>query len=197
MRTEYWMRTKDTSHLNPEQSQNRFKILELLHRYWKNEIFPINTTHKQKIPQIRDQKGTMCAVAYVMYHSRQQNLISNIAQTNNNVLIDDVPDCHELIDSLKHNGISKKEAAKIQPSYDPGPYNLIDPVIRVITIALSIAGLAIITSFYWAWTQNTSNLTKQQTMIAVVLGIIALGGGGFGLFYQFYILTFLDYFCCF
>ena len=82
MNTEYWMRVKNTSHLDSEQSQNRLKILKLLHKYWGNGKFPTNTSHKQKVPQIEDQKGTMCAVAYIMHHSGQQNLVSSLAQNN-------------------------------------------------------------------------------------------------------------------
>ena len=102
----------DASYIRFQQLQNRFKILDPLYKCWKDESFPINTTHKRKIPQIMDQSSTMYAVAYVMYNSGQQNLISYLAQNNNYVLIDDVPDSHALIDSLKQSGISNKKLQK-------------------------------------------------------------------------------------
>ena len=187
MRTEYWMKTKDLSNLDSEQLQNRFKILDLLHKYWKNETFPINTTHKQKISQIRDNKGTMCAVAYVMHHSGQQNLVSHLAQNNNYVLVDDVPDNHDLIDSLKHNGISKKEAARIQPSYSChatiGPIHAGEPIVEFLGIILSIVGLATALSFYWGLNHVLYNIDKKTITIVMILGIV-VSGGGFGMIYQ-------------
>ena len=109
MRTEYSLRLQNTDHLNNLQKQSRLRILDLLHKYWKNEEFPINTTHKQKIPQIKDKNGTLCAVAYVLHNSDQQKLVNEIAQKNNYVHIDDVPNNHPLIYSLNENGISKKK----------------------------------------------------------------------------------------
>ena len=159
----------------------------MLHKYWKTESFPINTTHRQKIPQIRDQKGTMCAVAYVMHHSGEQHLVSNLAQNNNYVLIDDVPDNHSLIDSLRHNGISKKEAAKIQPSYSChatiGQIHAGEPIVEFLGIILSIAGLATSLSFYWGLNHVLYNINKKAIMIVIVLGVVA-SGGGFGMIYQ-------------
>lgn len=181
------MRIKDTSHLDSKQLQNRFKILDLLHKYWKKEVFPINTTHKQKIPQIQDQKGTMCAMAYVLHNSGQQNLVSNLAQNNNYVLMNDVPDNHELVDLLKQNGISKKEAAKIQPSYSChatiGAIHTGEPVFEFLGIILSIAGLATVLSFYWGLNHVLYNIDKRTVMTVIILGIVVTGGG-FGTIYQ-------------
>ncbi len=181
------MRAKDLPHLDSEQLQNRFKILDLLHKYWKNETFPINTTHKQKVPQIKDQKGTMCAVAYIMHNSGQQNLISNLAQNNNYVLIDEVPVNHDLINSLKHNGISKKEAARIQPAYSCqatiGPMHSGEPIVELFGIILSIVGLATVASFYLGLNYTFYNINKKTVRNVIIIGII-ITSGGFGMTYQ-------------
>jgi len=186
MRTEYWMRTKDTSHLGSNQKQNRIRVLQILNKYWKNEEFPINSTHKQKIPQIKDKTGTMCALAYIMHNSGESFLVEDLAQNNNYVLVNDVPDDHHLIDVITNKGISKKEAAKIQPSYSCHAMvggNTGDPVVELLGIILSIVGVAIALSFYGVLNHVSYNIDKKTVRIVIILGIV-VAGGGFGMTYQ-------------
>ena len=180
IRAEYWMRTKDTSMLNQTQKKNRSAALRLLHNYWKSESFPINMTHREKIPQIRDQKGTMCAVAHILHHSGQQMHVNNLAQSNNHVLIDDVPDDHELADLLARNGVSKKEASKIQPGYlCQAPFG--DPIAELFGAMLSIIGPAMAVSF-WGLNRKLHNFGKNTIRTTVSLGIV-MTLGGFGILY--------------
>lgn len=191
MVTEYWMRSRDTSHLDPRRLQNRLRAMDLLHRYWRGEAFPVNTTHRERIPKIMDQRGTMCAVAYVMYHSGQQGLVSRLAQGSNHVWIGSIPNSHVLVDQLGRSGISKKEAAKIQPSYAPippcnaimGPIHTADPIVEFLGVVLSIAGLAVALSFYRGL-DHLSHYDKRTIISVIVLGIVA-AGGGLGMLYQY------------
>ena len=97
------------------------------------------------------------------------------------------PDNHDLIYSLKQNGISKKEAAKIQPSYSChatiGSIRAGDPLVEFLGIVLSIAGLATILSFCWGLNHVLYNTNKRNIMVVILVGI-AVTGGGFGTVYQ-------------
>lgn len=117
MRTEYWIKNQDTSYLNYSEKQNRIQTLKFLRKYWKKEQFPLNTTYAKRIPQIKDAKGTMCALAYILHNSGEQSTVKDLARNNNYVLVNDVPDDHNLMGIIAEKGISKREAAKIQPSY--------------------------------------------------------------------------------
>ena len=118
MNVEQELRQADVSHLDKELKENRAKMIQLLNQYWKREEFPKNTTHKTKIPQIKDKDGTPCAVAYIIDHSGNGKLVNHLASQNNLVYVEDVHD-GPLLDWLKKSGITKQEAAKIQPDYMP------------------------------------------------------------------------------
>ncbi len=120
MNTEQELRNADVSHLDYKLKENRAKMIQSLNQYWKKEEFPKNTTHKVRIPQIKDKDGTPCALAYMIENSGNCKLVSQLATQNNLVSVEDV---HEgpLLDWLKKSGITKQEAAKIQPTYQPPP----------------------------------------------------------------------------
>jgi hypothetical protein len=172
---------QNVTNLSYSQRQNRLQCIKILRKYWEDEQFPINTTHRKKIPQIRDQKGTLCALAYILHNSGECSLVEDLAQNNNFVLVNDVPDDHYLIDVITNNGISKNEAAKIQPSYSchavVGPTQTGEPVVELVGIVLSIVGLITALSFYWGLNHVLFNIDKRTIMIVIFLGIAATGGG--------------------
>src|SRR3989442_11052213 len=116
MTAEQELRHADVSHLDEKLRENRARMIHQLNQYWKKEEFPKNTTHKIKIPQIKDKDGTLCAVAYMIKQSGNGKLVSQLASQNNLVYIEDVHD-GPLLDWLKKSGITKQEASKIQPEY--------------------------------------------------------------------------------
>ena len=188
MRTEYWMihNTRHGSHL---QNQNRTQILKILKRYWKNERFPINTTHAKKIPQIKDQKGTMCALAYILHNSGERSLVEDLARNNNYALVNDIPDDHPLMDAIATRGISKKEAAKIQPNYACnvmlGKIQAEEPIIAFFGIILSIVGLSIALSFFWGLNHVSYNISRKTIILIIILGMgVAIIGFGTTMTYQ-------------
>lgn len=136
MTAEQELRSVDTSHLNDELNGNRRRMLALLNEYWKKEEFPINTDYKIRTPQIRDRYGTPCAMAYLLERSGHTELVNLLASQNNLVYIDDVKN-GPLISWLERFGVSKQEAARIQPQYDPG-YGEVLGIIAMIIIAAAI-----------------------------------------------------------
>ena len=176
MRTEFWMRNRKTSHLEPNQKSNRSKVLGLLREYWKKGEFPINTTHKKKIPQIKDQNGTLCALAYILQNLGKQQLVKEIAQQNNYVYVDDVPDKHPLNYAIKENGFTKKEAAEIQPFYCncellANQSLIFGSASSFISAIIAIAGLAMSVVVYRFSARNFQRF-------AIIFGIIGISIGG-------------------
>ncbi|OLE39284.1 MAG: hypothetical protein AUF74_02150 [Thaumarchaeota archaeon 13_1_20CM_2_38_5] len=81
MNTEQELRNADVSHLDYKLKENRAKMIQSLNQYWKKEEFPKNTTHKVRIPQIKDKDGTPCALAYMIENSGNCKLVSQLAKT--------------------------------------------------------------------------------------------------------------------
>lgn len=138
MIAEQELRCADISHLSDELKGHRRRMLELLDEYWKKEEFPINTDYNIKTPQIRDRYGTPCAMAHLMELSGHAELVNLLATQNNLVYIDDVKD-GPLISWLERFGLSKQEAARIQPGYGPSPW----PVLIIIAIATIAAAIGL------------------------------------------------------
>lgn len=111
------LRRKDVSCLSLELQAERAKNLDRLHTYWQTEIFPLNLDFpKRRVPYFKDAVGTPCAVAYLMEQSGYQALVNTVASSNNHVLIEDVYD-GPVLEWINHSGLTKEEAALIQPSY--------------------------------------------------------------------------------
>ena|SRR6185503_11392037 len=134
------LRSADISHLSDELKGHRRSMLELLNEYWKREEFPINTDYDIKTPQIRDRYGTPCAMAHLVERSGHAELVNLLATQNNLVYIDDVND-GPLISWLERFGLSKQEAARIQPAYDP--FNGNGPALATIAVTIIAAAIGL------------------------------------------------------
>lgn len=114
------LRRAETGHLSEKLRESRKANLDHLHAYWVAERFPINTEHPGKrVPYIRDTRGTLCAVAYLLEKSGEAELINDLAESDNHVRVRDV-NGGPLIDWLEGSGLTQEEAACIQPTYDFG-----------------------------------------------------------------------------
>ena len=117
MAVERELRNKDTSHLSPKLRKARLRNLDSLNDYWKQKKFPANTRYPGKlIPHFKDEKGNLCAMAYLIERSGNKELVENIARTNNLVRLEEV-NKGPLTEWISTSGLTKEESAKIQPSY--------------------------------------------------------------------------------
>jgi len=118
--TERWMRSKDISHLTEEEKKSRENIIRLLHEYWVEKQYPLNTDFPMlRLPHIKDKFGTPCAMAYIIEKAEgiaNPQLVKSLNETVNNVFIKDVNE-GPLIEWIDNSGITKEEACQIQPSY--------------------------------------------------------------------------------
>ena len=89
-------------------------------------MFPQNTEFAHRIPYFVDKSGTQCAVAYLVAQSGHSDLVARIAHRQNHALVDELAANTELALWLRNAGLSVREAARIQPGYDPAPLKRFD-----------------------------------------------------------------------
>lgn len=117
--TEISLRNVNTSNLSDNLKIRRQKHLDVLHNYWVKGIFPKNTDFSdRREPYFVDKFGTYCAMAFLIAESGKKNIVKKVVKENNNIRIDDI-NGGPVLDFITKSGLSKKEAALIQPSYGP------------------------------------------------------------------------------
>jgi len=171
------LRSKDVSNLSADLQTKRNHLLDLLHDYWTNGIFPKNYDFAdQRKPCFIDKNGTICAVGYL------------VEQTTNRQIADDINSKNKYDEVLTMNnqtldqwvltsGLTKEECAMIQPAYGPTPvysYNYIKPAYGISSSILSGLNLSLNTI-------NGIQIGKGTTKKAVpIIGLIT-GAGQFAL----------------
>ncbi len=98
------------------QINNREKCLDILHQYWTNGVFPINTHHPVRTPYFIDERGTACAVGQVIISTGFLSLAEKISRENNYALIEDLH-YPELKSWAAQFGFVLDELKWIQPTY--------------------------------------------------------------------------------
>jgi hypothetical protein len=96
--------------------EKRTLLLNKLKAYAERAIFPQNTYHSNRQPYFIDNKGTHCAVGYLMKVSGAEDLAVQISKEHN---YDYVPNIKTegVLDWAEQHGFSLKELAWIQPGY--------------------------------------------------------------------------------
>jgi hypothetical protein len=72
----------------------------------------------RRVPVFKDTEGTPCAMAYLIEMSGNQDLVDSVAAIDNHVLINSIQN-GPVFDWIANSGLTKVEAARIQPSYGP------------------------------------------------------------------------------
>lgn len=114
---EHLLRNKTTSHLSYFQKIRRNRILNLLHRYAKQGVFPKNRKFKgDRKPCFIDEEKNICAVGYLVEKTKDRQFAEEI---NLQYQYADILDMdQELIESWAiQNGLTLEECAMIQPAY--------------------------------------------------------------------------------
>ena len=111
------LRNKNVSDLSTNLQTKRNHLLDLLHDYWTNGVFPKNYDYvDQRKPCFIDKDGTICAVGYLL------------EQTTSRQVADEINNKHKYDELLAMNnstvdnwvltsGLTKEECAMIQPTY--------------------------------------------------------------------------------
>ncbi|MCP4524192.1 MAG: hypothetical protein GY828_08290 [Candidatus Gracilibacteria bacterium] len=116
-RTEGILRQVDTSHLSQSQIKNREKTLDNLQIYTEQGLFPNNTNIEGFAPFFQGENKNLCAVGYLMFQDENyKSYVNTVVNTDNNIKVMDIND-KTFTTWLDTNGLTKLEAAMIQPTY--------------------------------------------------------------------------------
>jgi hypothetical protein len=126
------LRERDVASLTAEQRAARALHIERLAVYATRGVFPKNTDFSgQYVPYFIDRAGTRCAMAHLIEESGSGDFVAAVARRMNNAYVGEIARDGELGDALSawlaKNGLTEREAARIQPSYDGGGCCVIDP----------------------------------------------------------------------
>jgi hypothetical protein len=99
-----------------EIKQKRFFVLEYLRDYIRRGEFPINSKYEERRPCFIDEKGTYCAVGFLIQQTAGSALAEKINSLFQYYFLSDMklPDLSQWI---SQSGFSTEELATVQPTY--------------------------------------------------------------------------------
>ena len=153
--------------------------LSNLHGYWRNGVFPKNTRRPGlRTPIFIDENGTYCAVGSLMASSRDDSLAHKINKTNTFVIVEEL-EGDEVAAWLKHTGITKEEAALIQPGYgftlEQVGSNAGYKVKAAATIVCMALIIILVTALIRMIVKRPHSISFKKNAFAVTVGLITLG----------------------
>lgn len=119
-RAETDLRAAGREHLGPDQRRRRETQLDRLREYRQRGEFPRNRITPERSPCFVGANGTPCAVAHLLLEDGRADLVEHVAETDPTVRIESLDD-GPVLEWLETNGLTRDEAARIQPSY---PYSV-------------------------------------------------------------------------
>jgi hypothetical protein len=96
--------------------EKRTLLLSKLKAYAERGVFPQNTYHTNRQPYFIDNKGTHCAVGYLMKVSGAEDLAIQISKEHNYDYLPNIK-TEGVLDWAEQHGFSLRELAWIQPGY--------------------------------------------------------------------------------
>lgn len=170
------LRNKDVSHLSNELKTKRNYLLDLLHDYWTNGIFPKNYDYTdRRKPCFIDKDGAICAVGYLIEQTTSRQVADDINRTNkyDELLAMKNP----IVDKwILTSGLTKEECAMIQPTYGVYTNNYISPAYGISSSVISGLNLSLNAIQI---SKGTTNKTVHVVGLISGVGQIALGSAMF------------------
>lgn len=114
------LRARDVRHLPALQRQRRAALLDHLHRYRTAGVFPRNEQYPGRRPCFIDGAGRICAVGYLVEQTAGRALAERVNAQHQYDYLQDMR-TPELLAWVGQSGLSLRECAMIQPSYNWGP----------------------------------------------------------------------------
>ena len=106
--------------LSPEWRRRRERHLDRLAAYRERGEVPTNRTEPERVPLFVGDDGTPCVMAHLLGEDGRQDLVTAVMAEEPTVRIEDLPDDHPVVEWAEANGITREEAARIQPTYPGG-----------------------------------------------------------------------------
>lgn len=174
------LKKEDVSGLSTPQIENRWKLIALLEDYKEAGVFPKNRYFETRKPVFIDEDGNLCAVGYLIAQTKGLETAEEINQHHKFDHIKDIEP--KLIDDwLATNGLTKNEAAMIQPMYEEVYTETIEQneVELEYTIASSLlAGMQLGTTTYSMISDDSPTTIKK---ISAFNSLLAMGSVTLGL----------------
>jgi hypothetical protein len=114
--TEKLLRSRSVIHLNASQKKQRLYLLDVLHQYMLDGIFPKNTFHTRRTPYFIDIFNNYCAVGFLMKISGADKMAREINQSQNFSYVKEIKH-PSLLAWQQFSGFTIDELALIQPGY--------------------------------------------------------------------------------
>lgn len=116
------LRRTERPGLAAELRARRARLIDRLDEYWREGIFPVNTTARLT-PVFIDDDGRACAVGDLMIHSGAGDIAEEIAACENYAYVPEIEN-PRAARWIAESGLTVEECAMIQPSYPcPGALN--------------------------------------------------------------------------
>ena len=173
-RAESALRSADHD-LSPERRRRRERHLDRLAAYRERGEFPTNRRHAGRTPLFVGDDGTPCAMAHLLEDGRE-DLVEAVMTEDPTARIEDLPDDHPVIEWVEANGLTREEAARIQPAYPEGVQfaTTCGPVPCWFAGALvSVVGTAVAAASEWVGYRLVAglfpeNALKRRSLLAYV-----------------------------
>lgn len=168
------LKKKDVSGFSTSQIENRWKLIALLEDYKETGVFPKNRHFETRRPVFIDEDGNLCAVGHLI---AQTEGLETAEEINRNHKFDYIKDIEpKLIDGwLAVNGITKNEAAMIQPAYHSEETVNQNNIETEYAVASSfLAGAQLGTLGYSLLTKNSSSNIRKVSIFNTALGATSL-----------------------
>jgi hypothetical protein len=166
------LRQTNVDHLSIELQEERRKNINHLNKYWTRGIYPKNVDFSFKmVPYFKDALNTPCAMAYLIEQSGRQDLVDFVAKNNNHVYIKDLQD-GPVIKWINKSGLTKKEAARVQPTYAHSTSILLWIAVSIVFIVLEWVSYK---NSQWICSENVKRKIVAFLYFTTINSVIALG----------------------
>ena len=182
-RTERTLRRADTGDLDARQRARRETTLDALQDYRERGAVPTNAGEAERAPQFVGANGVPCAVAALALADGERDLVERVAARENDLRVGDLPEDpqqgvsehrNQLADWLDSSGITREEAARIQPAYptevlfatDCGPISCVVARALVSTVALAVFAASELVGYRLASDLFPENPFKRRGTLA-------------------------------
>jgi hypothetical protein len=165
--------------LTREQRNRRVSLVAELRRYRDLGVFPHNYDFPDApTPYFVDRKtGTLCAVANLLAATGRRDIVDRVAQSNNNVWVDDLAADTAFNRWLDANGLTLQEAVRIQVPYVEPVSNaeIAREVGFAIAAPISLVGSTAMS--LWNITGNADGHRPGASWTGMVMGAVSVTSG--------------------
>jgi len=172
-RTERALRGANTDHLDADQRCRREDTLDALRAYRERGAVPTNEGTTERTPQFVGANGVPCAVAALALADGRAELVERVAARDNGVRLETADD-GPLLDWVEETGLTRAEAARIQPAYpsevlfatDCGPVSCALAQALVSTVAVGVLAVSEVVGYRLAADLFPENPFKRGGTLA-------------------------------